>query len=383
MARRGNGEGSISRRKSGGWMAQYWVELADGRRQRKSIYGHTRVEVSRRLSEAIAARDGGIVYDVGNLTVGEYLDGWLVDSVEPMVAAGKLAYSTFIRYRGIVRKHLLPALGRTKLKSLTRPQIRRLYAEKAKTLSPRSVDYIHITLQRALGQAVRDDLIGRNVASGERPQSSRHRKEVKALTSEQVQALMREIHGEHNEALYVVAVHTGLRQGEILGLKWTDIDLDARRLSVRRALKKVEGGWGLGPPKNSASRRSVPLSKTASAALRSHRTRQNEERPHAPGWKDHGLVFPSRVGTPADRGNVYRVEYLPLLERAGLGDEGFTFHTLRHTFASELFRQGRRPKVIQTLLGHSSIMQTMDTYSHLLDGVDDDEVGGLDDAFGV
>jgi integrase len=230
---------------------------------------------------------------------------------------------------------------------------------------------------------MRDDLIPRNVASGERPQSSRHRKEVNVLSGEQVKALVREAAGERNEALFVLAVHTGLRQGEILGLKWTDIDLDAKRLSVSRALKKVEGGWDFGPPKNSASRRSVPLSKTASAALRSHRTRQNEEGPRAPGWQDHGLVFPSRVGTPSDRSNIYRVEYLPLLQRSGLGDEGFTFHSLRHTFASELFRQGRRPKVIQTLLGHSSIMQTMDTYSHLLDGVDDDEVGGLDDAFGV
>lgn len=99
-------------------------------------------------------------------------------------------------------------------------------------------------------------------------------------------------------------------------------------------------------------------------------------------WQDHDLVFPNRVGKPLDHNNLYHREYKGLLRMAGLGDEGFTFHSLRHTFATELFNQGKRPKIIQTLLGHSSIVQTMDTYSHLIDEVDDDEVGGLDEAFG-
>lgn len=117
--------------------------------------------------------------------------------------------------------------------------------------------------------------------------------------------------------------------------------------------------------------------------LRAHRTRQNEERLRLGDlWQDHDLVFPNRVGKPLDHNNLYYREYKPLLHRAGLGDEGFTFHSLRHTFATELFNQRKRPKIIQSLLGHSSIVQTMDTYSHLLDDVDDDEVGGLDEAFG-
>jgi integrase len=125
------------------------------------------------------------------------------------------------------------------------------------------------------------------------------------------------------------------------------------------------------------------LSKTAVAILRAHRTRQNEERLRLGDlWLDHDLVFPNRVGKPMDHGNLYYREYKPLLQKAGLGDEGFTFHSLRHTFATELFNQRKRPKIIQSLLGHSSIVQTMDTYSHLLDDVDDDEIGGLDEAFG-
>jgi integrase len=180
-----------------------------------------------------------------------------------------------------------------------------------------------------------------------------------------------------------VAVHTGLRQGELLGLKWTDVDLAARRLSVRRTLKVTDHGLDFGPPKNNASRRSVPLSKTAMAVLQAHRTRQNEERLRLGDlWQDHGLVFPNRLGKPMDHGNLYYREYKPLLQKAGLGGEGFTFHSLRHTFATELFNQRKRPKIIQSLLGHSSITQTMDTYSHLLDDLGDDEVGGLDEAFG-
>ena len=385
MPKRGNGEGSISRRKGGGWLAQYYAEMG-GKRKRKTLYARTRAEAAAKLAKAIADRDGGFVIDAGKLTVGEYLDRWLSDGLVPLVHARKMSHSTFVRYRGIVGKHLKPTLGHVKLKNLGRPQVRRLYSEKSKTLSPRSVDYVHVTLQKALSQAMRDDLVPRNVAAGERPRSSRQRRadDVKALSSAQVRSLLHAACGSRNEALYVVAVHTGLRQGELLGLKWSDLELDAHspRLSVRRALKVTEEGLGFGPPKNSASRRSVPLSKTAATVLRAHRARQNEENLATPGWRDGGLVFPNCVGGPTDHNNLYRREYKPLLEAAGLEGLGFTFHALRHTFATELFHQGKRPKIIQSLLGHSSITQTMDTYSHLLEDVGDDEVGGLDEAFG-
>ena len=244
------------------------------------------------------------------------------------------------------------------------------------------MDYVHATLRKALSQAVRDDLIPRNVAAGERPRSARSRKEIKALSSGQAGALLAAARGTRDEALFVVALHTGLRQGELLGLKRTDVDLKDRRLSVRRALKVMDHGLDFGPPKNKASRRSVPLTKTAQSALKAHRSRQNEERLRLGDLRnDRGLVFPNRVGRPPDHNNLYYRDYKKLLEQAGLASEGFTFHSLRHAFATELFRQRKRPKAIQTLLGHSSITQTMDTYSHLLDGVDDDEVGGLDEAF--
>jgi integrase len=126
----------------------------------------------------------------------------------------------------------------------------------------------------------------------------------------------------------------------------------------------------------------VPLNNGVTAALRAHRLRQNEERLSVTEWHDHDLVFPNRVGRPTDHNNVYYREFKPLLKDAGLGDQGFTFHSLRHTFASRLCNKREYPKVIQALLGHSSITQTMDTYSHLMDDIGGYAVEGLDEAFG-
>jgi hypothetical protein len=176
-----NGEGSISRRKDGRWEAWYTVYKAEGPK-RKVMYGKTRGAVAEKLNKALSDRSSGLTFDAVTLTVGKYLHHWLEDCVKSLVEAGKMAHSTFIRYEGIVNNHLKPALGHRKLKDLGRAEVRRLYKEKGQAFSPRSVDYIHVTLQNALSQAVRDDLIARNVASGERPRSSRNQKVATALS---------------------------------------------------------------------------------------------------------------------------------------------------------------------------------------------------------
>jgi len=166
-------------------------------------------------------------------------------------------------------------------------------------------------------------------------------------------------------------------------LNWEDVDLDRSKLSVRRSLKVTDRRLAFGPAKNKASRRSVPLNRSAVAVLIAHRLRQNEERLRlGEHWEDQDLVFPNCVGKPINPSNLYNREYKPLLKRAGLEDERFTFHSLRHTFASALCNKHVYPKVIQSLLGHSSITQTMDTYPHLMGGMGGDAVDGLDEAFG-
>lgn len=172
-------------------------------------------------------------------------------------------------------------------------------------------------------------------------------------------------HGDRLEALYVLAIHTGLRRSEILGLKWTDVNTEAEILSVQRSLD-TEGTFN--PPKRNKSRRTVKLTGQAAEALKSHRARQNEERLRLGSlWEDHGLVFPNRVGKPMNADNLYHREFRPLLKKAGLS--GFTFHSLRHTCATLLLSENVNPKIVQEMLGHSTIAQTMDTYSHVMPGM--------------
>jgi integrase len=162
--KRGNGEGSIHRRKDGGWCAQYTVYTSEGRK-RKSIYGKTRVEVGGKLAKALSDREGGLAFDAKNLTLGDYLELWLEDSVRDTIRA-----TTFERYEQIARLHICPELGPLKLKAVTPVHIRGLYRNKLSSgLSPRTVQYIHVTLHKALKQAVLDGLIPQNAAEAVKP----------------------------------------------------------------------------------------------------------------------------------------------------------------------------------------------------------------------
>jgi integrase len=231
----GNGTGTVYPRKNkAGKVIGYRGSYFARDRRRRYVSAKKKGDAQRTLRQTMADADRGLIIDAGTLTVGEYLERWLSDCLQPLVSSSKMAHSTFIRYKGIVEKHISPILGRKKLRDLSRAEVRALYSTKGRELSPRSVDYIHVTLQKALGQAMRDDLISCNVAADERPRSSRNREEIKALSSEQARALLTAARCEHNEALYVVALHSGLRQGELLGLRCSDVDLTGRRLSVSK-----------------------------------------------------------------------------------------------------------------------------------------------------
>jgi integrase len=185
--------------------------------------------------------------------------------------------------------------------------------------------------------------------------------------------------GSRFEALYVVAIHTGLRRGELLGLKWTDADLDAGTLTVRRSLD-VDGTSKA--PKNLASKRTLKLTPQALDVLKAHNVRQNAERLQSRSrWQDHNLVFPNTVGKPMNAGNLYRREFQPLLERADLIDEGFTIHSLRHTFATTLAAKGVHPSTAQKMLGHSDIRMTLAIYTHATDSMQDAATAALEEAF--
>ena len=373
---RGNGDGDVYPRKNKegkviGYRGTYWVQTADGPK-RRYVSGKNKGETRAALNKVRADRDAGFIFNAGTLTLADYLSRWLKDSVKNTVRR-----SSYVRYEGIVNNHVSPTIGRLKLKSLTPAHVRRLYIEKLETLSPRSVNYIHVTLHKALKQAVSDGLIPRNVTEAVKtPQA--HRKEATPLSPTQVKALLNAASGDRIEALYLVAVHTGMRQGELLGLRWTDVDLDAGTVAVQRSLD-ADGTFN--PPKRAKSRRTVRLTSQATEALRSHRAVQNEERLRLGSlWEDHGLVFPNRRGKPMDHNNPYHRDFKTLLKKAHLADQGFTFHSLRHTCATLLVSKNVNPKIVQEMLGHATISQTMDTYSHVMPGMSDVAVTAMERA---
>ena len=265
----GNGEGSRPRKRPDGrWEARYTIHTSKGPK-RKTLYGRTRQEVAQKLACALSDCAKGLTFEAGSLKLDEYLDRWLPDIRDT------IRQRTWERYEQIVRVHIKPVLGRVKLKDLTATHARGLYREKLESgSSPRTVQYIHTTLRKALQDAVSDGLIPRNVADGKKAPRPK-KKEINPLSPERARAFLNAVHGDRLEALYVLAVHRGLRQGELLGLRWEDVDLEAGVLQIRRTLSLTTDGHVFEPPKNGKGR-SVELTQDASDALRRHLSRQLE-----------------------------------------------------------------------------------------------------------
>jgi integrase len=375
----GNGTGTVypRRNKDGkitGYRGSYFT--ADGRR--RYVSAKTKTEARRKLRQAMADADRGLIFDADNLKVGEYLDRWLSDSVSDTVKA-----TTFERYEQITRLHLKPALGRVKLKALMPAHVRELYREKLEAgSSAHTVCYVHTTLHKALKQAVMDGLIPRNATEAVKPPQPT-REEMHPLTPEQAKLLLKAAHesGDRLEALYVLAIPTSLRQGELLGLKWDDVDLEDGSLQVRRTLAITKSGPVFTFLKTTGSRRSVKLTSKATEALKSHLERQLAQIDRvgslwSPGDAD-GLIFASEPGEPLDRRAVTKLKFKPLLKRAGLPE--IRFHDLRHTCATLLLTRNVNPKIVSEMLGHSSIAITLDTYSYVLPNMQESAAAAMEE----
>jgi integrase len=339
-------KGRIYKRKDGRYEGRYTVHTPDGP-VRKRVYGRKYKEVQRKLAEAMGDAVRGIVFDDENMTVSEYMERWLEDS-----AKGDLGHRAYHNYRLQIRRHISPSLGRIKLSKLTATHVQSLYAAKLRDgLKPSSVRYIHAVLHRALEQAVRFNLMPFNPAARVDPPKVRQ-EEITPLDTEQARIFLAAARGDRFEALDVLSLTVGLRMGEALGLRWSDIDFDAKTLRVSRQLQRVRDGGGLvfSEPKN-ASRRTVDLPQRAVEAFRSHRKRQmGEQLRSGSEWQDYGLVFASGKGTPLDAQNIVNRHFKPLLKRAGLPN--IRWHDLRHTYATLLLAQGTHPSYVQKSLGH-------------------------------
>ncbi len=364
MPAKGDG---ITKRKDGLYMARYTVHTSDGP-TRKTIYGRQYKDVEKKLAEARGDAARGIVFDAKGETVGKFMERWLEDVVKP-----SKTHRTYATHRQQVRSHIVPAIGRIKLEALRKPHVDRLYTDllRAKPegsgLAPSSVLRVHAVLHAALEEAVRGDLIPRNPAAHANKPKVR-REEIEPLDVEQARTFLDAARGDRFEALYVLCLMSGLRQGEALGLKWSDIDLDAATVRVNRQLQRVRhdgdksGSLVLSEPKN-ASRRTVGLPQRAVGVLRSHRKCQLEEKLSAGSeWQDNGLVFASRHGKPLDAQNVVNRKFKPLLERAGLPP--IRFHDLRHSCLSLLAQRGEPIRDLQALAGHATAAFTLQRYTH-------------------
>ena len=359
MAKRGANEGTIYQRKDGRWEGVLNLGYVGGKRQRKSFYAATQAEVHSRMVAAARGLQLGRKPVPEREKLEDFLNRWLEDT-----ARRSVRITTYTIYEVSLRLHIIPEIGHLKLARLSADDLDALYSRLLdKGLSPKTVRMIHAVIHRALSHGRRRGMVAANVADDVDPPKA-PRREFHAFSPQEAARFLAAAVSDRLYALYCLALNSGMRQAELLGLRWGDVDLDRAVLHVRQQVCRMAGEWHFSEPKTKAGRRTISLSGACVAALREHHARQLEERLRAKDWQDMNLVFVNQSGCPLDKGNLLRRSFAPLLERAGL--PRVRFHDLRHSCASLLLAEGVHPKVVQEMLGHSTISVTMDTYSHTL-----------------
>lgn len=355
VARRGFGEGSIYPRGDGRWVS--YLRMPEGRK--KFFSGRTRDVVKERLAEAQRQMQAGRLVMGPNQSLAQYLERWLEEGVRHSVRP-----KTYANYELCVRR-LLPDLGRVRLRALTPEHIQHALGNLIdRGLAARTVRQVHMVLRCSLKQAVLWRLLASNPSDAVKPPRP-VRREMRTLSEEEVHRLLASTAGTRHHSLWVFLVTTGVRLGEALALRWADIDLVEGRATIRRALQRQRGlGMVFVEPKSSRGRRTVSFPGETLEVLAAHREDLDRERSHAgEQWQENDLVFPSPVGRPRD------LCYLSFTFHRGLDRAGLPrlrIHDLRHTAATHLLNKHVHPKVVQELLGHSTIAITLDTYSHVL-----------------
>ncbi|MFE0086459.1 tyrosine-type recombinase/integrase [Streptomyces sp. NPDC058991] len=399
---RANGEGTIYQRKDGRWEAAGYVLAADSARKRVRVHSTTRKEALAKLTEKIAASNRGIPIPSAQGSVAAYLTYWLEN-----VAVHQLRENTHTRYTARVDRYLIPGLGKKKLTKLTTKDVRTWLNQLRTTcqcctrgidarrdqprccalgqcchklLSPLTLTYIHSVLKSALEHAVREEEIPRNVARNVRTGTPRPRR-FEPLTTDEARQLFAAAQDHRLHALFELALHTGLRKGELLGLRWEDLDLDAGTAAIRRTLQRTAaGGLTTLPTKTRASERRIALPTLCRHSLKLHHEQQQRERATAgTTWRHDGHVFTTAQGRPIDPTNLTRT-FTTLLRKAGL--RRIRFHDLRHSTATLLLEQGVELVVIKELLGHAHIGVTATVYAHVRLRLQRDAIDTLGTALG-
>ena len=363
--RNAQGGGSIRQRKDGTWEGRYTVgrDPGTGKQIQKSVYAKTQKEVRQLLQQKTTAIDEGSYIEPAKMTVGRWLDAWLVEYTGDVKPYTKRAYTTNIK------NHIIPAIGALQLEKLTPLQVQKFYNEcmrEPKSLKPKTVKNIHGVLHSALKQAVMNGLLRSNpTESCTIPRIERM--EIKPFDDVAEKSFLKAIEGDKYERLFIVDLYTGMRKGEILGLRWSDIDFDQGTITIARQLQvePFKGGrYYLAPLKNDKERIITPAPYVMQI-LRDQRRHQNEARLLAgSAWNEGdipGLVFTNEIGKHLCHQTI-GTRYKKLVKSAGLPDA--RFHDMRHSYAVAAIRAGDDIKTVQSNLGHHSAAFTLDTYAH-------------------
>ncbi len=354
-------KGTIRKQGEGTWQLRFYSDS----RQKSVTFKGTKAQAQRHLNGLLAAVDGGNYLEPGKLTTGEYLHKWLA-TVQTTVRP-----NTYAGYEATAKNHIVPSLGHIPLSRLTPLHIQQMLTDKQKDgarldgksgkLSARTVRYVRTVLYMSLAQAVKWQLLSRNPA-GATDAPREERKEVKPWTAAQAQSFLKRVAGDRLYSLYLMAMATGMRRGELLGLRWQDIDFETGAANVRQTVVAISGKTVFSTAKTVKGNRTIALSPALVSVLRQHRKRVLEEKLiHGLEYQDNGLVFPYPDGRPHCPNTLLR-KFSRAIVGAGLPHT--RIHDLRHLHATLLLAQGVHPKVVSERLGHASISITLDTYSH-------------------
>ena len=367
VKRRGNNEGTITKLQSGTYRA--FVTL-DGNRLTHTA--KTRAECQLWIRKTLDQIDEGLTFKGSQTTLAEFLSGWLVtvkSSLRPKPAQ---------QYESMVVNHINPVLGSEKLKNLRPAHIDNFYQNRIKAgVGVRTIRYCHSVLHSAMVKAVRLGLLTHNPVDGA-TQPRLIQKEITIMDENQIMQFLIAARENRHEALFHIAVKTGMRQSELLGLKWIDLDWTSGMLHVRRQVQRVDGkGYEFAEPKTKTGRRTILLGEASLQMLRKQLERQTLEKKIAGArWKENDLIFASTLGTPTDLRNLFR-EYKQVLLNAGLPE--MRFHDLRHTAASIMLKHNIPVFTVSRILGHSKPSVTLDIYTHMIPGMQDEVAKIMDE----
>jgi integrase len=370
MARRSKGEGSIYKAKDGFWTGA--VTLPTGKRKvkRSKVQGVVKDWL---ITERKKLTDGILTPDT-KITLSSFLIRYLEDYCKRT-----LRETTYAGYQMVIEKHIVPYLGSIKLVQLRPDQVNHLLSKQLEAgLSNRFVEYTHGILKRSLNVAVKWGLLTKNPAIQVTPPKPAYQV-PHTWSMDEVKRFLTVLKGDRWAAIYYLGCGTGMRKGEILGLALSSLDLDKGYLMITQTLQLVNGKLRIMEPKTQKSRRMIVLPDFVKEALRIHLARRLMLS-QSPSWKESGLVFTTDRGTPIFPRNLVR-HFKDKLNEAGLPD--IRFHDLRHTTASLLLEKNVHPKIVSELLGHSNIVVTLQTYSHIINPINKVASNEMDDMFKV